>query len=110
MAFNHGTKRGIVRDRKTGEHLPCVMCGSRYPLPEAVHIIDAKEWLKKHGHDGKVNGMPLCPNCHKVFDEILRPYLYKALESFGTKGLPLCWKKSNKITVTENALPIEDNT
>ncbi len=44
MPFNPDTKRKIVRDRKTGEHLACVMCGSRYPLPDAVHIIDETEW------------------------------------------------------------------
>jgi predicted restriction endonuclease len=85
------------------------MCGSKYPLPEAVHIVDEKEWVGKFGQDSKVNGMPLCPNCHKVFDEILRPYLYKALQKFGVSDLPMSWKHDNKITVTEQHLPIEED-
>jgi hypothetical protein len=101
MPFNPGVKRLIVRDKKTGEHLPCVMCGKSYPLPDAVHIIDEKEWINKIGHDSKANGMPLCPNCHRVFDEILRPYLHRALEMFGCGNLPSSWSKPNKITVTE---------
>ncbi len=47
MAFNVGVKRKIVRDQETGEHLLCLMCGARYPLPDAVHIIDEKEWKRK---------------------------------------------------------------
>ena len=106
MAFNPDVKRKIVRDRKTDEHLPCVMCGVRYPLPDAVHIIDEKEWKERAGCDRQLNGVPLCPNCHRVFDEVLRPYLYRALDAFGAKGLPQSWKGNNKVTVTEQQLPI----
>jgi hypothetical protein len=76
------------------------MCGTTFPLPNASHIVDQKEWKSRHKVDRQVNGMPLCPNCHKVFEEVLRPYLYKALAAFGSKDLPECWKKSNKISVT----------
>lgn len=107
MPFNPDVKRKIVRDRKTNEHLPCVMCGVKYPLPDAVHIVDEQEWKKKVGHDSQCNGIPLCPNCHRVFDEVLRPYLYKALTIFGAAGLPNSWKSNNKITVTEQQLPID---
>src|SRR5215467_373553 len=106
MAFNPDVKRKIVRDRKTNEHLPCVMCGARYPLPDAVHIIDEREWRQKRENDRQCNGIPLCPNCHRVFDEVLRPYLYKALDAFGATGLPQSWKGSNKVTVTELQLPL----
>jgi predicted restriction endonuclease len=84
------------------------MCGTEYPLPDAVHIIDEKEWKERVGCDRQVNGIPLCPNCHRVFDEVLRPYLYRALEGFGAMNLPFCWKKNNKITVTEQELGLED--
>ena len=106
MAFNPDTKAKIVRDRKSGEHLPCVMCGTRYPLPDAVHIIDEKEWAARVGSSRQANGIPLCPNCHRVFDEVFRPYLFRALKEFGSKELPESWSKNNKISVTENQLGV----
>jgi predicted restriction endonuclease len=106
MAFNPDVKKGIVRDRTTKIHLPCVMCGTSYPLPDAVHIIDEKEWKQKLKQDSKDNGIPLCPNCHRVFDEVLRPYLYRALAKFGCTNLPDTWKKNNKLTVTEIPLNV----
>ncbi len=110
MAFNPDVKRKIVRDRKTGKHLPCVMCGTSFPLPDAVHIIDAKEWKQRVKCDRQANGIPLCPNCHRVFDEVLRPYLSRALKEFGATGLPRSWEKSNKITVTEQELGLDEPT
>lgn len=107
MAFHSDIKRKIVRDRKTDKHHPCVMCGTRFPLPDAVHIIDEKEWKAKMGCDRQINGIPLCPNCHRVFDEVLRPYLYRALQAFG--GIPASWKNNNKLTVTEEDLGFDDN-
>ena len=104
MAFNPEVKRKIVRDKKTGKHYPCLMCGTEYPLPDAVHIIDEKEWKKRLRCDRQANGIPLCPNCHRVFDEVLRPYLYRALSEFGVTGLPTSWQKNNKITVTEQGV------
>jgi len=107
MPFNQGVKKLVVRD-KDGKHLPCVMCGRTYPLPDAVHIIDEKEWKSKSTQDSKINGIPLCPNCHRVFDEILRPYLYRALKQFGVRGLPKTWQKNNKIRVTEQDLGLRN--
>jgi predicted restriction endonuclease len=107
MPFNQGVKKLIVRDKKTGKHLSCVMCGTTYPLPDAVHIIDQKEWKDKLKNDSKDNGIPLCPNCHRVFDEILKPYLFIALSKFGSKNLPNGWSKSNKTRVTEQDLGID---
>ena len=87
------------------------MCGTVFPLPEAAHIIDEKEWKTKVGADRQVNGMPLCPSCHKVFDDVLRPYLYRALNALGTREIPESWKKSNKsASVTDEQLPLEDET
>lgn len=107
MSFNPDTKRKIVCDRKTGEHLACVMCGSRYPLPDAVHIIDKKEWKSSQNCDSQENGMPLCPNCHRVFDDILRPFLYRSLKKFGATGLPESWKTSNKNQVTDQEADVQ---
>jgi len=108
MAFNAGVKKLVVRDKKTGKYLPCVMCGKAYPLPDAVHIIDEEEWKKKNGHDSKINGIPLCPNCHRIFDEVFRPYLYRALKEFGCTNLPESWSRNNKIMVTDSHLDIQD--
>ncbi len=102
MAFNNSIKKAIVKNKKK-EYLPCVMCGKTYPLPDAVHIIDETEWKKKHKHDSQDNGIPLCPNCHRIFDENFRPFLYKALEKFGCTNLPESWKKNNKRKDTEMA-------
>jgi predicted restriction endonuclease len=85
------------------------MCGARYPLPDAVHIIDEKEWKGKVHCDRQVNGIPLCPNCHRVFDEVLRPYLCKALQAFGATGLPDTWKRNNKISVIEQDIGLESD-
>jgi predicted restriction endonuclease len=81
-----------------------------FPLPEAVHIIDKKEWKAKINADRQLNGIPLCPNCHKVFDEVLRPYLHRALQVFGSRDIPKCWEQSNKISVTDKHLPLNDET
>ena len=108
MPFNQSVKKRIVCDRTTGEPLPCVMCGTSYPLPDAVHIIDEKEWKTRLGQDSMVNGIPLCPDCHRVFDEILRPYLFRALAKFGCNDLPETWKHNNKLTVTDKHLEIKE--
>jgi hypothetical protein len=102
MAFNGGVKKLIVTDPKTKQRLPCVLCGGIYPMADAVHIIDEKEWVRRIGHDSKKNGIPLCPNCHRVFDEILRPYLFRALEAFGSQDLPQSWRQNNKLTVVDH--------
>ena len=101
MPFNPQIKKKIVVDKSTGKHHPCVMCGITYPAPQAAHIVDEKEWKLRHGGDKQLNGMPLCPNCHWVFESILRPRLYQALHAFGTKDLPESWKKNNKISHVE---------
>lgn len=98
MPFNPDVKRKIVRD-KHGNYLPCVMCGVTYTFPpDAVHIIDEQEWKAIHGCDRQSNGIPLCPNCHRVFDEVLRPRLYRALSEFGVTGLPKSWAVNNKLS------------
>jgi hypothetical protein len=111
MAFNQLTKKKILRDRKTDARFPCVMCGTTFPLPDAAHIIDEKEWKSKKGVDRQLNGIPLCPNCHRVFEEVLRPYLYRSLKEFGATGLPACWETSNKVSKVTNArLPLDESS
>jgi hypothetical protein len=54
--------------------------------------------------------MPLCPNCHRIFDEVLRPSLFSALNEFGAQGLPKCWSKNNKLTVSDQDLGLDEHT
>ncbi|MFA5316090.1 MAG: hypothetical protein WC369_01545 [Dehalococcoidales bacterium] len=71
---------------------PCEWCGWQSSSRHAAHIIDeikgAAGW----------NALSLCPNCHSVFEDRIRPKLYKALKEFKVKGLPKSWAKSNKIS------------
>ena len=105
MAFNRGVKSKIVQDREAKRHRPCLMCGTICPPPDAAHIIDEREWEASVGCDRQSNGIPLCPNCHRVFDEVLRPRLCKALKEFGTSNLPESWRTSNKRSAREQDPP-----
>lgn len=73
---------------------PCEWCGWQAGRRHAAHIIDE---MKTAGV-GQWNALCLCPNCATVFDEVVRPKLYRALEHFGATGLPASWKKDNKIS------------
>jgi lysyl-tRNA synthetase class I len=66
------------------------------------------EKASEKGHDSKDNGIPLCPNCHRVFDEVLKPFLYRALIKYGCQNLPKGWSKSNKIRISERDLGLEE--
>ena len=110
MPFKAGLKRKIVRDAETGDPLGCVMCGRTYPLPDAVHIIDQKEWAAAGLAPDEVNGIPLCPNHHRVYDDLMRPYLYKALQAYGATGLPKTWSICNKMShVTDQKFPLDSS-
>ena len=71
---------------------PCEWCGWKAASRHAAHIIDeiknSKDW----------NALSLCPNCHAVFEDMVRPKLYKALSEYGVKDLPRSWERSNKIS------------
>ncbi|MCE9584698.1 MAG: hypothetical protein K8T20_19575 [Planctomycetes bacterium] len=78
---------------------PCRWCGWAAGRRHAAHIIDEgpeKEW----------NAISLCPNCSTMFDEKVRPLLYRALKEFGVKKLPASWSKDNKISVPTELLPV----
>ena len=101
MPFNKTVARKITHDSK-GNPRPCAMCGRTFPTPHAAHIIDGKEWKSEKVNDSQDNGLPLCPSCHTVFDDYLRPRLFTALEKYGCKGLPKKWQRSNKKFLNEN--------
>ena len=82
------------RDRAKAKKIasqPCEWCGWHAGRRHAAHIIDEME-------HPEWNALSLCPNCSTVFDEKIRPKLYKALHEFGATGLPESWKKDNKMS------------
>ncbi len=82
---------------------PCIWCGWIAGSRHVAHIIDGKDWkTHKKVKDGEAdwNALPLCPNCATIFDDVVRPKLYRALKEFGCKNLPGSWKQSNKIYQT----------
>lgn len=56
------------------------------------HIIMTKE--------GEIASLSILfgPNCSTVFDEVVRPKFYKALQEYGCANLPRSWQKDNKIS------------
>jgi hypothetical protein len=72
-------------------HKSCEWCGWNAASRHATHIIDEIKGAKEF------NALSLCPNCHAVFEDIIRPKLYQALIKYGTKKLPKSWKQSNKL-------------
>lgn len=85
------------RNRKAAKKVtgvPCEWCGWQAGRRHAAHIIDE---VKSAG-EGRWNALCLCPNCATVFDEVIRPKLYTALQKYGSTNLPTSWRKDNKIT------------
>ena len=81
---------------------PCEWCGWQSARRDAAHIID-------EGPENDTNAMCLCPNCHRVFEEKIRPKLHLALVDWmKTHGkLPESWSRDNKISVRENIKEID---
>jgi len=82
------------KNRKAAKKItakPCLICGWHAGRRFACHIIDEMD-------KPEVNGISLCPNCSTVFDEVLRPLLYRALKEYGCEGLPVSWSKDNKLS------------
>ena len=73
---------------------PCEWCGWQAGRRHAAHIIDEVE----NAGEGQWNALSLCPNCATIFDEVIRPKLFKALTMYGATGLPKSWRKDNKIS------------
>jgi len=80
------------KDRKFVRRItakPCEWCGWQTEKRDAAHIIDEIKKAEEY------NALSLCPNCHRIFEDKIRPKLYSALKEFGK--LPESWKKSNKL-------------
>ena len=85
MAFkNRNLAKRIAKE-------PCAWCGWTAGRRHAAHIID-------EGPEAEWNAISLCPNCSTVFDEVVRPKFYKALQEYGCTNLPHSWLKDNKIS------------
>jgi ssDNA-binding Zn-finger/Zn-ribbon topoisomerase 1 len=70
---------------------PCEWCGWTAGRRHAAHIID-------EGKERDWNAISLCPNCSTVFDEVVRPALYRALKEWGATNLPESWSRDNKLS------------
>jgi hypothetical protein len=80
---------------------PCAWCGWTAGRRHAAHMID-------EGPDAEWNAISLCPNCSTVFDEVIRPKFYKALQEYGCAKLPQSWRKDNKISERPEVLSEEE--
>jgi hypothetical protein len=83
-----------LKNRKLAKRIkskPCEWCGWEAASRFASHIID-------EGPERDWNILSLCPNCSSVFDDVIRPKLYVALQKYGGKNLPKSWEKSNKLS------------
>jgi hypothetical protein len=75
----------------------CDWCGWDAGRRHAAHIVDEQ----KSAGEGQWNALALCPNCSTVFDELIRPKLYRALIKWKPEleaMLPQSWRKDNKIS------------
>ncbi len=61
----------------------CEWCGARFPAIESqscgldsCHII-AREYASEHSW----NVFLLCPNCHRIFDQVVKPKLQRAIHT-----------------------------
>jgi predicted restriction endonuclease len=79
--------------KRTGAH-PCEWCGWQSARRDAAHIID-------EGPETDANALCLCPNCHRVFEEKIRPKLHVALADWMANHhrLPRSWECDNKLSV-----------
>ncbi len=84
---NRNKKRRIAQK-------PCQWCGWQAGRRDVAHIIDEGDWEDKP--DREENLISFCPNCHRSFEDVVRPLFYKALQKFGVTNLPDSWKKDNK--------------
>src|SRR5262249_20269262 len=92
----------VFKNRRAAKAIaakPCELCGWQAARRHAEHIIDE---IKSAG-DGRWNALSLCPNCATIFDDVIRPKLYRALTEYGATNLPPSWKKDNKISEAINA-------
>ncbi len=72
----------------------CQICGAKFPNLKNnglkfSHVVSKK--IDK-GTDEKVNCLALCPNCADVFDIVIKPAIYDALEKLNNKTVPDSWK------------------
>lgn len=89
MAFSPRVKRHLVKAKR---FQCCEMCGFQTPRLanrglQASHIVAEKDG----GTDSPDNALVLCNNCAELFDRLIKPVLFKALDQMGIKA-PRGWK------------------
>ena len=65
----------------------CEMSGHQVGLRQKAHIVAGLD----SSHE---NILMLCPSCHVIFDTVLKPKLWVALNKAGVKELPVSWETS----------------
>jgi len=94
---------GILQDQHELDSLDervkpfCEMCGNYVAIRQNAHIVaDAGR--------ARINILKLCPSCHVMFDDRLKPRLYKALNAAGVTNLPKNWEKSYHLQAIEASM------
>ena len=65
----------------------CEMCGHGVKIRQKAHIV-------AEGKKAGDNLLMLCPSCHMMFDNHVKPKIFKSLKQIGVKNLPGSWEKS----------------
>jgi hypothetical protein len=74
----------------------CEFCGNRIPALDNNGLEKAHIISKTFGPRHEWNPLVLCPRCHKVLDDVVKPRILKALNEAAT-GFP----KNGKTNVTK---------
>lgn len=78
-------KQRKKRWRLNKESEGCEFCGRRVPhIPggglEFAHIVAKSHFNKSDPDKSELNGFMICPSCHKIFDQFIKPKLRKCCE------------------------------
>jgi len=79
----------------------CEFCGRRVAhIPsgglEFAHIVAKRHFKKSDPDKSQLNGFMICPSCHKIFDQFIKPKLQQCCEwalskrSTGAKSSGIC--------------------
>lgn len=84
-ACNPGVKKRVVTNPKIGEGWSVCCAGALTDVRHGAHDPQEGVGLAGSATTAKERNPALRPNCHSVFDETMRPFLYRALGEFGVK-------------------------
>lgn len=73
---------------------PCKWCGNAVVNRNASHIVDEASNEVRDKEDNLIN---LCPNCHALFDEVIKPTLFRAITLYSGGKVPSSWKVCSRV-------------